>query len=65
MGRAGFSTNGSLAFLLVPKGGAVLGALAASWFADRFGPKRVVAAAFEPSSASGPGRPAVGQRGLQ
>jgi AAHS family benzoate transporter-like MFS transporter len=46
MGRAGFSTNGSLAFLLVLNGGAVLGALAASRFADRFGPKRVVAASF-------------------
>jgi MFS transporter, AAHS family, benzoate transport protein len=46
MGRAGFSTNGSLAFLLVLNGGAVLGALVASRFADRFGPKRVVAASF-------------------
>jgi AAHS family benzoate transporter-like MFS transporter len=46
MGRAGFSTNGSLAFLLVLNGGAVLGALGASRFADRFGPKPVVAASF-------------------
>jgi AAHS family benzoate transporter-like MFS transporter len=46
MGRAGFSTNGSLAFLLVLNGGAVLGALAASRFADRFGPKPIVAASF-------------------
>jgi Arabinose efflux permease len=46
MGRAGFSTNGSLAFLLVLNGGAVLGALVASRFADHFGPKRVVAASF-------------------
>ncbi|MCV2489851.1 MFS transporter [Geodermatophilus sp. YIM 151500] len=46
MGRAGFSTNGSLAFLLVLNGGAVLGALAASRVADRFGPKPVVAASF-------------------
>lgn len=46
MGRAGFTTNGSLAFLLVLNGGAVLGALGASRFADRFGPKRVVAASF-------------------
>lgn len=46
MGRAGFSTKGSLAFLLVLNGGAVLGALVASRFADRFGPKRVVAASF-------------------
>jgi AAHS family benzoate transporter-like MFS transporter len=46
MGRAGFSTNGSLAFLLVLNGGAVVGALIASRFADRFGPKPVVAASF-------------------
>jgi MFS transporter, AAHS family, benzoate transport protein len=46
MGRAGFSTNGSLAFLLVLNGGAVLGALVASRFADRYGPKLVVAASF-------------------
>jgi MFS transporter, AAHS family, benzoate transport protein len=46
MGRAGFSTNGSLAFLLVLNGGAVVGALVASRFADRFGPKPVVAASF-------------------
>lgn len=46
MGRAGFSTNGSLAFLLVLNGGAVLGALLASRVADRFGPRRVVAASF-------------------
>ena len=46
MGRAGFSTNGSLAFLLVLNGGAVVGALVASRFADRYGPKPVVAASF-------------------
>ena len=46
MGRAGFSTQGSLAFLLVLNGGAVLGALVASRIADRFGPKMVVAASF-------------------
>ncbi|SHN60228.1 MFS transporter, AAHS family, benzoate transport protein [Geodermatophilus obscurus] len=51
-GRAGFSTNGSLAFLLVLNGGAVLGALAASRFADRFGPKRVVAASFALGAAA-------------
>ena len=52
MGRAGFSTNGSLAFLLVLNGGAVLGALAASRFADRFGPKPVVAASFTLGAAA-------------
>ncbi|SNR51743.1 MFS transporter [Blastococcus mobilis] len=52
MGRAGFSTNGSLAFLLVLNGGAVLGALAASRFADRFGPKPVVAASFALGAAA-------------
>jgi AAHS family benzoate transporter-like MFS transporter len=46
MGRAGFSTKGSLAFLLVLNGGAVLGALVASRFADRFGPRPVVATSF-------------------
>ena len=46
MGRAGFSTNGSLAFLLVLNGGAVLGALLASRFADRYGPKMVVSASL-------------------
>lgn len=46
MGRAGFSTSGSLGFLLVLNGGAVLGALFASRLADRFGPKRVVAGSF-------------------
>jgi AAHS family benzoate transporter-like MFS transporter len=52
MGRAGFSTNGSLAFLLVLNGGAVLGALAASRFADRFGPRPVVAASFALGAAA-------------
>ncbi|SDZ07480.1 MFS transporter, AAHS family, benzoate transport protein [Geodermatophilus africanus] len=52
MGRAGFSTNGSLAFLLVLNGGAVLGALAASRCADRFGPKPVVAASFTLGAAA-------------
>ena len=46
MGRAGFSTTGSLAFLLVLNGGAAVGALIASRVADRFGPKPVVAASF-------------------
>ena len=46
MGRAGYSAKGSLAFLLVLNGGAVVGAMIASRFADRFGPKPVVAASF-------------------
>lgn len=46
MGRAGFNTKGSLAFLLVLNGGAIIGALAGSRFADRFGPKPVVASCF-------------------
>jgi MFS transporter, AAHS family, benzoate transport protein len=44
--RAGFNAKGSLSFLLVLNGGAVLGALAGSRVADRFGPKPVVAGAF-------------------
>ncbi|SHN60112.1 MFS transporter, AAHS family, benzoate transport protein [Geodermatophilus obscurus] len=46
MGRAGFSTKGSLAFLLVLNGGAAVGALISSRIADRFGPKPVIAASF-------------------
>lgn len=46
MKRAGFSTQGSLAFLLVLNGGAVVGALIGSRIADRFGPKPVVAGSF-------------------
>lgn len=46
MKRAGYSTKGSLAFLLVLNGGAVLGALVGSRIADRFGPKPVVAGCF-------------------
>ena len=44
--RAGFNAKGSLSFLLVLNGGAVVGALVGSRFADRFGPKPVVAACF-------------------
>ena len=44
--RAGFNAKGSLSFLLVLNGGAVLGAVLGSRFADRFGPKPVVAASF-------------------
>jgi AAHS family benzoate transporter-like MFS transporter len=50
--RAGFNTNGSLSFLLVYNGGAVLGALAGSGMADRFGPKPVVTASFLLGAAS-------------
>ena len=46
MEQAGFNTKGSLAFLLVLSGGAILGALAGSRFADQFGPKPVVAVCF-------------------
>jgi AAHS family benzoate transporter-like MFS transporter len=46
MRRVGFSTQGSLAFLLVLNGGAVIGALIGSRIADRFGPKPVVASCF-------------------
>ena len=38
--------QGSLAFLLVLNGGAIVGALIGSRMADRFGPKPVVAASF-------------------
>src|SRR3954454_12347969 len=44
--RAGYNAKGSLSFLLVLNGGAVLGALVGSRFADRFGPKPVVASCF-------------------
>jgi len=44
--RAGFNAKGSLSFLLVLNGGAVVGALIGSRFADHFGPKPVVAACF-------------------
>lgn len=46
MRRAGFNAKGSLAFLLVLNGGAVIGALVASRVADRLGPKRVIASCF-------------------
>ena len=46
MSRAGFSAKGSLSFLLVLNGGAVIGALIGSRVADRFGPKPVVASCF-------------------
>jgi MFS transporter, AAHS family, benzoate transport protein len=46
MGRAGFPTKGSLAFLLVLNGAAVVGQLIGSRLADRWGPKPVVAGFF-------------------
>jgi MFS transporter, AAHS family, benzoate transport protein len=42
--RAGFDAKGSLAFLLVLNGGAVIGAMLGSRVADRFGPKLVTSA---------------------
>jgi AAHS family benzoate transporter-like MFS transporter len=50
--RAGFNAKGSLSFLLVLNGGSLLGALAASRAADRFGPKPVVAGCFAIGAAS-------------
>ena len=44
--RAGYNAKGSLSFLLVLNGGAVIGALIGSRVADRFGPKPVVASCF-------------------
>lgn len=44
--RAGFNAKGSLSFLAVLNGGSLFGALAASYAADRLGPKPVVAACF-------------------
>jgi len=44
--RAGFNARGSLSFLMVLNGGAVVGALMGSKVADRFGAKVVVAACF-------------------
>lgn len=44
--RAGFNAKGSLSFLIVLNGGAVLGALLGSRVADRFGAKPVVIACF-------------------
>ena len=46
MGRAGFSVKGSLSFLLVLNGGAIIGSVFASRFADRFGAKLVIVATF-------------------
>lgn len=46
METAGFSAKGSLTFLLILNGGAIIGALFGSRVADRFGAKRVVVACF-------------------
>ncbi len=46
MEQAGYNTKGSLAFLLVLSGGAIVGAVAGSRFADLLGPKPVVAMGF-------------------
>lgn len=46
MEQAGFNAKGSLAFLLVLSGGAIAGVLVSSRFADRWGPKPVVAVCF-------------------
>jgi hypothetical protein len=50
--RAGFNAKGSLSFLVVLNGGAVLGALGAARVADWFGPKP--ASAGSPASGSRP-----------
>lgn len=50
--RAGFNAKGSLSFLLVLNGGSLLGGLAASRAADRFGPKPVVACCFAIGAAA-------------
>lgn len=52
MRRAGFSTKGSLSFLLVLNGGAIVGAMIGSRVADRFGPKPVVASFFVTGAAA-------------
>lgn len=46
MEGAGGQAKGSLLFLVVLNGGAIVGGLAASWLADRVGAKRVVAGTF-------------------
>ncbi|HEY5857697.1 MAG TPA: aromatic acid/H+ symport family MFS transporter [Aldersonia sp.] len=46
MQDAGFNAKGSLSFLLVLNGGAIVGGLIASRFADISGPKRVIVTTF-------------------
>lgn len=50
--RAGFDARGSLSFLMVLNGGAVLGALLGSKVADLFGAKLAVAACFAIGAAA-------------
>ncbi|MGX5636891.1 MFS transporter [Brevundimonas diminuta ATCC 11568] len=49
---AGYSLTSSLSFLLTVNAGAVIGSLAASPLADRFGAQRVVSAAFAMAGAA-------------
>ncbi|MEW2018845.1 aromatic acid/H+ symport family MFS transporter [Rhodococcus sp. NPDC076796] len=46
MSEAGYNAKGSLSFLLVLNGGAIIGGLIASRVADRTGPQRVIAVTF-------------------
>ncbi|MEE4022217.1 aromatic acid/H+ symport family MFS transporter [Gordonia sp. PKS22-38] len=46
MESAGFNAKGSLSFLLVLNGGAIVGGLIAARLADRRGPQRIVATSF-------------------
>ncbi|MGV9870496.1 MFS transporter [Rhodococcus koreensis] len=46
MENAGYNASKSLSFLIVLNGGAVVGALLASRFADRHGPQRIIAGMF-------------------
>lgn len=46
MSEAGYNDKGSLSFLLVLNGGAIIGGLIASRVADRTGPQRVIAVTF-------------------
>jgi AAHS family benzoate transporter-like MFS transporter len=46
MSEAGYNAKGSLSFLLVLNGGAIVGGLVASRVADRTGPQKVIAVTF-------------------
>jgi MFS transporter, AAHS family, benzoate transport protein len=52
MEASGFNAKGSLSFLLVLNGGAIVGALVGSRFADKLGPRPVVAVCFFIGSAA-------------